>query len=275
MSFRGIAKAIVPAALRARLRSFKKRNGTQTYFEQDFLGERLSVFDGDGLSRGWYGHGWPVGHRKEFEKLKNLSLPNDSIIFNFGAHQGVIALLLKRLIAPNGKVIAVEMDGFNSECIRKNIRINDESDISVLAAAVSNQTGYARASGGKNNALYFGKASFLAPRVRTVSFKDVCFEYGTPNLVYCDIEGAEVFLFSEPEEVLFKVEAFFIEMHGDESCERCGHSQQIIIDSLYDRGYRLFGSRSDDEEFIDFKKFQGDLSDRFFLIASKQINKQY
>src|ERR1044072_9784111 len=76
------------AALIAR---YPTRRVTHTYG-----GVRLTIELPDGLAEGWYDRDWP--RLPELERLRAHGLAAGASVFDVGAHQGVVALLLARAV---------------------------------------------------------------------------------------------------------------------------------------------------------------------------------
>ncbi len=61
------------------------------------------------MAEGWYDHDW-VDVMNEITLLRKSRLKVGARVFDIGAHQAVVALLLSRTVGPTGEVIAVEAD---------------------------------------------------------------------------------------------------------------------------------------------------------------------
>jgi precorrin-6B methylase 2 len=86
------------------------------------------------MAQGWYDHDW-VDMMIEIEELKKRKLKPGAKVFDIGAHQGVVALLLSRAIGPDGLVVAVEADPWNARAAEINRKLNKAANIRVLNAA--------------------------------------------------------------------------------------------------------------------------------------------
>ena len=58
------------------------------------------------MGAGWYDHDWP--ELPEIALLKQHGLRPGARVFDIGAHQGVVALMLSKTVGPEGFVLAVE-----------------------------------------------------------------------------------------------------------------------------------------------------------------------
>src|SRR5438874_576440 len=103
-SLKETIKAVMPekawAALkRARFQlemsRFHPYRATHTY-----CGFPLEIHIADSLARGWYDHDWP--QMPELELLQMHKLQPGAKVFDLGAHQCVVALMLSRMVGPAG-----------------------------------------------------------------------------------------------------------------------------------------------------------------------------
>ena len=269
MSIQNFARSLIPTDVKHFLSSFR-RTASRKYFSNKFLGHELFVYDADNLSRGWYGKEWTLDERTEFEALRLRGIPRDALIFDIGAHQGIVSILLKRCLAPDGRVVALELDKKNVVAARKNIGRNEEWDIEMLHAGISNANGWLRHSGRSNSTLISkGMLRFLLPKVQTTTIDALCSNYGVPYLIYLDVEGAEIVALEGASKALHSVPRWFIELHGDECCAGFGGSNSDVINSLRAHGYTLWFAESETEKFVELRKEHG-FSGRGFLIAAKE-----
>lgn len=252
-----------------------RRNGKEDYFLGKFFERDLFIYDADHLSRGWYGKEWNAENRSEFSALARTGLPHDALIFDIGAHQGVVSILLKELLAPHGKVVALEMDAQNAQAAQKNIDKNDICGIDIHHMAISDRSSIIRYTGRSNsNIAPQSPLNVLLPKVRTTSIDDLSRIHGTPQLIYLDVEGAEILALQGAKEVLSQGPVWFIELHGDEACAQFGGRNEDIISTLHVHGYRVQFASSEASEFIEIDAAH-DHSTRGFVIATpgqKELN---
>jgi len=117
--------------------------------------------------------------------------PGD-IVFDIGANVGFYTLLAARGVGSGGRVVAFEPEPKNVELLRSHVRINRLSNVEVIPAAVSRDTGPARFQRGGSGAT--GALSTSGElQVDAVSLDDL-FAAGripAPALIKMDIEGGE------------------------------------------------------------------------------------
>src|SRR5438094_809548 len=136
-SLRNIARRLVPQPLWTKLRLMRIRRGIAKYPARDvthtYGGVPLKVHLADPLGAGWYDHDWD-----ELPELAFLSrsgrLGHAARVFDLGAHQGVVALMLGNIVGPQGGVIALEANEHNARVAERNRLLNNAQQITVLHA---------------------------------------------------------------------------------------------------------------------------------------------
>jgi FkbM family methyltransferase len=122
--------------------------------------------------------------------------PGD-LIFDVGAHAGLTACMFARMVGPDGHVVAFEPDPVNAGWLEKNIQAQKISNAIVARAAIDSASGTAmfNADGTMGAGLVehsvYGRTGRQLP-VETLSLPDACAQFGMPNFVKMDVEGAEV-----------------------------------------------------------------------------------
>ena len=73
----------------------------------------------DAMGQGWYDQDWPppaeIGVLSERGRLRE-----GARVFDVGAHQGVVAMMLGDLVGAAGRVVAVEATPHNAEVAGRN-----------------------------------------------------------------------------------------------------------------------------------------------------------
>ncbi len=116
-------------------------------------------------------------------------------MFDLGAHQGVVALLLANLVSPGGRVIALEADRHNATMAERNRVLNGAANVEIVHAAAAQTTGTVLFTGGLNGQVERGAqrwgASWGKTEVAAVSLDDLAERHGSPDVVLVDVEGYE------------------------------------------------------------------------------------
>lgn len=166
---------------RIALNMFFKRRKTKHIY----AGFPLEIYIGDHLGEQWYNCDW---ERKEIEFLRQNKLKTGSRVFNIGAHQCVVALILAKIVGSNGLVVAVEMDAHHISLAKINRKSNNTSNLHIIHAAVAERGG----------SVFFDRdqiqsrpAKWGTPKVRSISVDELTEQYCPPSLLYIDVEGYE------------------------------------------------------------------------------------
>src|SRR5262245_9748084 len=131
---KGIRQAIQWWRLRRLQSDFEKRIVSHRYGEVV-----LRVELADPLARGWYDHDWTLP--PEFALLRGSHLKPGAVVFDIGAHQGIVSLMLGQEVGQAGKVIAVEALPHNAAAAARNRDLNAMPWVEVVSAAISANDG--------------------------------------------------------------------------------------------------------------------------------------
>jgi len=205
-------------------------------------GRLLSVHIADVMGRSWYDHDWAMP-----AELRELStrgrLRDGARVFDVGAHQGVVAMLLAGFVGASGKVVAVEATPHNAAIARRNADLNGLSQVLVLHAAGADAPGTLRFSPRMNGHVAGdGEASV---GVRAVTVDELTAEYGAPDVLFVDVEGYELHVLRGARETLAAHRPdLFVEVHVGEGLERFGTADDLL--ALIPAGYEILVSRTDE-----------------------------
>jgi FkbM family methyltransferase len=224
-------------------------------------GSKLVVHIADGLSEGWYGHDW--GDPPEIAMLRQLkALRPGACVFDLGAHQGVVALMLAREVGLDGHVLAVEAEPHNARVAEQNVIVNKATNVSVIHAAISAHDGTTYFSEGLNGSVGTSKAGTVEVPAFTVD--TLARVHRRPDVVFMDIEGYEGRALRCARRTIASGATFFVEIHVE-----------TLIDATADDIVTLFGDRdlyigaNPVGEQCTFIRYDGGQlpTHRFFLIA--------
>ena len=76
--------------------------------EHEYLGYPLKISIQDHVAAEWYDNLYGPDSMSEIAFLQQGRLKPGATVFDLGAHQGVFAMILARMVGETGKVIAVE-----------------------------------------------------------------------------------------------------------------------------------------------------------------------
>lgn len=261
---------LLPGPLRSRLRTWRIRRSVAAFprrtVEHDYGGGTLKVHLADPLGAGWYDHDWPP--LPEIVALRSSRLKPGARVFDAGAHQGVVALMLAREVGPSGRVIAVEASPHNAAVARTNRDLNGAHHLEIVQAAVASKPGTLSFSEGLNGSLA-SAGEWGRITVPAVSLDDLADQHGVPDVVFIDVEGAEVLALAGATKALAAGADFFVECHVGCGLETLGGSVDAILAHFPRSRYRLHVRREQDTEFRPLVDGESIVTDRFFLLATR------
>ena len=263
-TIKAVARRLIPRriwsvgrrrVLKARVARYDNRQVTHTYG-----GHQLTIELPDALAAGWYDRPWdPL---PEILELKRCGwLKPGGTIFDIGAHQGLVALMLARETGNDGLVIAVEAEAHNARAAERNRDLNGAQHLKVIHAAGSDRPGTLRFEEGLNGHVAQTGGGVEVP---AVTVDELARHYGDPDVVMVDVEGFELPVLRGARETLAKRNAAFIlEVHHRDI--RVGTVADLV--AALD-GYDLLQTSGDSQPYT-FSPFElGERAERFFLLAT-------
>lgn len=119
-------------------------------------------------------------------------------VYDVGAHMGYFALVLARLVGPDGRVCAFEPDPRNLEALRTNLTANRITNVNVAAAAVADQSAEVSFATFPFSSISHIADSRTPADARRITVKAITldsFVYAdgnpAPRFMKIDVEGAE------------------------------------------------------------------------------------
>lgn len=160
------------------------------------------------------------------ESFRSLIRPGQ-VVYDVGANVGFMTLVAARLVGPAGKVVAFEPGPRTARELRAQVRLNRLTTVTVVECAVSDRAGEAElvtSAYSVTASLASGPPEDAGPatrRVRTTTLDEAAREFGVPDLIKIDIEGAEI-LALEGARVLLRSRrpALVVELHSDDLSRR-------------------------------------------------------
>lgn len=264
-----ILRSLVPARIWEWMRSFHLRYTLSHYpafqSEHTYGGVKLAVWLADPLGKGWYDHDWP--ELPEIEFLQRYRLKEGATVFDLGAHQCVVALMLQRSVGPTGLVLAVEANGHNAAVGEKNRVLNHAENLHIIHAAIAERAGTVKFNRGLNGQIGPAECQVGLAEVKAVTIDDLALEYGIPDVLFIDIEGYECQALSGAKETLKKRPDCFVEVHVGVGLEKLGGSVNTVVTFFPQTDYDLFVASDARPQFERFRRDDDLLASRFFLIA--------
>ena len=163
------------------------------------------------------------------------------VFYDLGANLGLFTIIGARRVGPEGKVFAFEPDPDVCNRLRQNVSRNGFSNVEVVQGAVYSTTGssdFVRADPKITPDLGLGRIDrtsqlFGSIRIRTVALNDFVRDARLPDVIKCDVEGAEVDVFEGAGLLLERQRpAILCEVHSESNSRR-------ITELLTHNGYTL------------------------------------
>jgi FkbM family methyltransferase len=262
-----VLKAIIPNPLWYRLRllrlNFTQASYTRRRVRHAYGGYELEVELIDPMGAGWYDHDWPELH--EIALLKQHALQPGARVFDIGAHQCVVAMMLAKTVGPQGFVLAVEASPENYNAGEQNRKLNDIENCQILHGAGAAQSGSLIFNRGTNGQVDDGTGEWGQVKVDAYSVDDLATRFGTPDVLFIDVEGFECELLQGAQKTLAARPDCFVEVHVNAGLEKFGGSVAKVF-SLFPAGYQFLAA-APDKPFAALKPDDAVLLDRFFLVA--------
>ena len=140
MSFKGAAKLVLPPSVANRIRVAGYRWALRRFrpyqVRRSRSGHQFDLWISDPTAKSWYDRD-SAEVPLEMTFLANHRLRPGATVFDCGAFQCLIAMILAKFVGTAGKVVAVEASPHNYEAAIRNCHLNDAANLEVINAAVS------------------------------------------------------------------------------------------------------------------------------------------
>jgi FkbM family methyltransferase len=193
----------------------------------NYGGHTFEIHLHDPISARWYDRDWQ--RLAEIDVLATSRLRNGSTVFDIGAHQSVVAMMLAKEVGESGKVVAVEPNPFNVHVAKLNLASNAIKNVTVVQAMVSCSNGIGRVSFQLNAKPVDGPSGSWGRKVQSVTINQLASKFGMPDVVYLDVEGYEFEAVQAADDVLSQHTDWCIELHGDAVLRDFGSSNADIV----------------------------------------------
>jgi FkbM family methyltransferase len=236
---------------------------------RSYGGREHSIAIADPLAEAWYDHDW--GELPELTALSSHRLREGAIVFDIGAHQAVVALMIADRVGSAGRVIAVEAEPHNAAVARRNVELNRATNVEVVHAAGVRVPGHVRFSPGLNGHIG-GQQRAGTVEVRGVSIDGLSAEKGAPDVLFIDVEGFELEVLRGASKTLMSKPDLFVEVHQNVGLEQAGGTAADVLELVRTAGYgRLLVSGGEGQPFGPLDSGEAVPGDRFFLVAMDYI----
>jgi FkbM family methyltransferase len=266
---RGLPHAIAASLRRAKRRVVAARFPRRVV-QHIYGGVSLKVAIADPVAADWYDGEWH-SQMPEVDLLRTRGrLRPGSRVFNIGAHQCVVALVLAKYVAPGGEVIAVEAGRHNVEVAYRNHKLNNQDNLTILHAAGMDAEGTITFDEWAGNVPDDPHTATDPVSVPAVTLDSLAVAHGHPDVVVMDVEGAEGLLLRGGPSVLQGRPDWFVEVHVGCGLERLGSSAAEVISFFSPADYELHIAGPERGGYGTFVEYRGDQSltqNRFYLVC--------
>jgi FkbM family methyltransferase len=272
MSIWGAAKSVLPVAVANRIRVAAYRWTLRRFrpfrVRRSWAGYPFELWISDPTAKSWYDHDSPETP-PEMSFLAQHRLRSGATVFDCGAHQCVIAMILAKFVGATGKVVAVEASPHNYDAASRNLRLNEAGNVTAIHAAVSDTLDSIEFNWRGNGQVDDGTGAWGKISVSSVTVDELTRRFGVPDVLFVDVEGFESNVLRGAIDTLSRHRPdCFIEMHVGCGLEKFGGSVKSIADSLQGLGYHLWMSGPGLNAFVPFSEESPLVEARFFLIAT-------
>jgi len=147
------------------------------------------------------------------------------VFFDLGANIGFFTLLAARLVGVSGKVFSFEPEPGNADRLRRNIARNDFTNVTVIEAGAWSASGYVNFVAGDPSSPDHGIGKFQTgdravsgTPTRCLSLDDFVRSEPCPDVIKCDVEGAEIEVLHGAENLITaKRPTFVCEIHSEKN----------------------------------------------------------
>jgi FkbM family methyltransferase len=265
-SLKRLARRVLPHSLYRRYRQRKIAQEIAGYRTREvshvYGGQTLRIRLEDPLAEGWYDHDWQEPAVMGFLRERGVLVPG-ARIFDLGAHQALVALMLARAAGSSGSVVAVEAEPHNARVAAINRDLNDAANLTIVHAAGAASEGFTSFAEGLNGQVdeHTQSGNVTVP---TVTIDGLARDHGTPDLVFVDVEGYEGHVLDGALATLANGRtSFVVEVHDPDTLAAFGASSAAIAERF--AGFERYVAIDDDDPFL---RLAGPLpAGRFFLAA--------
>lgn len=264
---RRAASALLPGAVAEPLRRLLRRLAVARFRAYDarhrYGGQSFVVHIADPLARGWYDHDWDLG--TEISLLQQRGrLRSGARVFDVGAHQGVVALMLAGIVGPAGQVVAVEAVAHNARIAIRNADANGLAHLLVVHAAIGDVDGALWFEDRWNGAV--SRQAGVGVRVDALTIDTLAARCGAPDVLFIDVEGYELQALRGAARTLREHRPdVYVEVHVGAGLERFGSVTDLL--ALIPAGYELFIAPGEAGEFVTLAAGRALLRERCRLVA--------
>jgi FkbM family methyltransferase len=240
-----------PSATRRRLKLAYARRTHKSFADtMPGLGERMWI-----RPEGYFNQFYSCGRMFESEVISFLRshIKHGMTIFDIGAHEGYLTLLMAKLVGPEGIVIAFEPGQYAFGQLVANTKLNDYINVVTQQIALSDNDGYEMyyEAVSEQKSVYnslecvdvpWASPSDFVTREIIVSRLDSLMveeRWPFPNLIKMDVEGAEMKVIDGMHDVLNSTQGLTLIFEcSKQLCLKFGYSVNTLLRKIERYGFK-------------------------------------
>ena len=270
-TFKSVAKQLLPSGVKTKLElarvKYRVRHYQSRYVDHIYGGFPLRIHLTDPVAESWYDHDEWSEEGNEISLFKGHRLGPGARIFDIGAHQGVIALVLAKIVGPEGMVVAVEPNSHNTAIARENRDLNNAPQLVIVQAAAADKSGTLLFNEQLCGSVDDGSGRWGKQPVPCLSVDDLTRQYGVPQILWIDVEGFEGKVLEGAGQTLKQRPDCLVEVHVGCGLETFGYSAESIVSFFRTAPYSLFVARQEGGAYHPLEPEAPLPNERFFLAA--------
>lgn len=147
------------------------------------------------------------------DEYKLLKIRENDIVIDFGANIGDFTVKAGKLLNNIGKIIAIEPNHNNVGILRKNLELNNITNVVIFECAITDKNSYSYLNGDDVAAKV--SETEEGTRVKTIDIENLLNILNHPKniVVKMDIEGGEKYIFTN-DEFVDSIREIAMELHG-------------------------------------------------------------
>jgi FkbM family methyltransferase len=188
------------------------------------------------------------GNYEPFEtKIIKEEVKKGNTVLDVGANIGYYTLILAKQVGKEGKVFAFEPGPDNFALLKKNIHLNNYTNVILEQVGVTNKTG---GTCFKSDRVYDSSVGRGLINIKTIQLDDYFKDYqGNIDLIKMDIEGSEGNAIKGMSNILQKNENIkMITEFWPSGLEAVGTSPEEYLKMLLEYGFKIYNINEEKEE---------------------------
>jgi FkbM family methyltransferase len=191
---------------------------------------------------------WSGSYQDDVLSSLALTIRLGDVVFDVGAHYGLMTIYASKLVGQTGKVIAFEPSPRNHQVLIRHCRLNECQNVTVEALGLLDKQGefdFYMTTAHSWNSTFDAAFADQQSHDKTTVTADTLDAYIErtglrPSLLKIDTEGTELECLIGGERTLRAVQPAIIIEYNSLSQARPGHEEKRMLYHLRDLGYRMF-----------------------------------